>query len=239
MYSTADTTTLTFDVDGATGTVTNASGYYLSSTSSLKLGLGSTLYLRLASTTLRPEVNEGLSCGVSVSRWSNVYSVLGNYSGILTCASDVVAARFVDGDNNTYLLDPNNTTNSLVIAGNIVMASSKTVDGVDISAHTHKYNKVVSQAWDTLSGFTTSSWEITGTADYGSLPIRRSSGGYPSVYAIIRESSFGKTYVYMADDSSGTGAAWVSCIANEIPRCGTQPHIHYIKLEATESAAPS
>ena len=93
-------------------------------------------------------------------------AILTSASGTLTLqhgvAYDFRASVYYGPTGTTNLLDLDNTTTSLDIPGSIVMDASKTVDGVDVSAHYHTYNEVVD-----YSG--TSKLINTGAADGGDL----------------------------------------------------------------------
>ena len=95
----------------------------LASGTTIAFTSGGVVSLVTSATAVRPSTNGTITSGAASNRWSNVYSVLGNYTGTITASS---------------------TGTSIACSGDITMAASKTVDGVDISvfksaydAHTH------------------------------------------------------------------------------------------------------
>jgi len=168
---------------------------------------------------LSPETTDTVGLGYGAKRWSGIASVLGDFSG------EVKATKFTDFTNNTYYLDPNHATWSLVIAGSINMQALKTVDGVDISvfeteydAHTHQTDTVTSETWNVHTGFDTSSWELSQGPVWDAIHLRKTDG----------------TLVYISDSvistSSGAGKTQLAV--------GQQAHIHHVKVIGASTGAP-
>jgi hypothetical protein len=102
----------------------------LNGASAVYVAVGGTNELAVGSTSVEPIVSADLDLGTSSKRFGKGYF-----------NDTVYAAKFEDISSASFYLDPASTGSALVIAGNIVMSSGKTVDGVDVSEHTHNYDK--------------------------------------------------------------------------------------------------
>ncbi|AZF90306.1 MAG: hypothetical protein BPHS0_20 [Phage 5P_3] len=118
--------------------------------------IGAEQHLIVQSGYVFPGVTNTTQLGQSTYRWSNVYSVLGNFSSTITAGGGSTA---------------------IACSGNITMVAGKTVDGVDISAHVHDYRKVEDNGLDDTDGVKTSTWTATGTPWWNTNVLRRTSDG--------------------------------------------------------------
>lgn len=130
--------------------------------------------------SFRPYHNNLRTCGTSGTRWSNVYSVLGNFSGTLTTAALVPqsSAAYDIGTSSVRYRDLFLSRNadidgSLDVLNNIAVGG--TVDGVDISAfkaaydaHTHTISGNTADTTPTIGG-RTGTWTTYGTPWYGGV----------------------------------------------------------------------
>lgn len=101
--------------------------------SAVYVAVGGTNELAIGSTSVEPIVSADLDLGTSSKRFGKGYF-----------NDTVYAAKFEDISSASFYLDPASTGSAAVLAGNIVMSSGKTVDGVDVSEHTHLYDKTTS-----------------------------------------------------------------------------------------------
>jgi hypothetical protein len=97
------------------------------------VAVGGTNELAIGATTVEPIVSADLSLGSNTKRFNQGWF-----------DDKVCASVFQDISSASFYLDPASTGSALVLAGNIVMSSGKTVDGVDVSEHTHLYDKTTS-----------------------------------------------------------------------------------------------
>jgi hypothetical protein len=105
----------------------------LNGQSAVYVAVGGTNELAIGSTSVEPIVSADLDLGTNTKRFGKGYF-----------NDTVYAAKFEDITSASFYLDPASTGSALVLAGNIVMSSGKTVDGVDVSEHTHLYDKTTS-----------------------------------------------------------------------------------------------
>ena len=98
--------------------------------SAVYIAVGGTNELAIGSTSVEPIVSADLDLGTNIKRFGK-----GHFN------DTVYAAKFEDITSASFYLDPASTGSALVLAGNIVMSSGKTVDGVDVSEHVHTYDK--------------------------------------------------------------------------------------------------
>lgn len=61
--------------------------------------LGDTAYAYITNATLSAYTNDTLILGNSSTRWKNVYSVLGNFSGVLTASAGIASGGYIDISN--------------------------------------------------------------------------------------------------------------------------------------------
>jgi hypothetical protein len=94
------------------------------------VAVGGTNILAVGSTTVEPIANDAISLGATGKRFTTGY-----FSNV------VRASKFTDITSDSFYVDPASTGSAAVLAGDIVMSTGKTVDGVDVSEHTHTYDK--------------------------------------------------------------------------------------------------
>jgi len=107
---------LKFSVDGATGTALtqgqyqlfDANTYIARQSDNLRIvtdrawiGLypGNTQTIVVTTTQMYPAANDTISCGLAANRWSNVYGVLGNFSGAVDIAGGLTVGSDAGGGN--------------------------------------------------------------------------------------------------------------------------------------------
>ena len=191
----------------------------------LYMGAGGNNIVRLTATTLQPEVTNTVALGTATPlRWSNVFSVLGNYSGTLTTAALLAAAhntwdigvtgtRYRDGwfsrnvdIDGTLNVQGQGTFQANVdfaagidVTGNITVTGL--VDTVDVAGHTHDVTGATAATQPALSG-KTDNW-----LGYGSETWTSS----------IRTSAGTAKYIRTATSAAGADAIWEYMFVTSTP----------------------
>ncbi len=147
---------------------------------------------------LEPTDNNATTCGRAASRWSNAYSVLGNFSGDVTIA------------NAAGIINTGRITNRFVLISDGTRFQGRALVAADLGGHVHVITGDVGAGTahsHALDGHTTG-WVLYGSRCDGTNPVRDVGG-------TIR-------YVRIADDAGGTNARW------ELVYIGTNGHYHQL-----------
>jgi len=185
--------------------------------------------------------------GQVASRWDNVYSVLGDFTGQITSSLAIGTSPFAitsttkctnlnaDYTDGFHAAQAATANNIVVRSGDhILMAAGGQVDGVDISAHTHPVSAgSTANTQPGLSGHT-SGWAFYGQLpNYNSNPLRRSSDGavlYMDATGHLTFTAAGNTAIAVGatqhahellGDAQGTGLAGDGAVANHFHAAGT------------------
>lgn len=101
----------------ATRYYTNSENYIGGSSSQLYLSIGNTNPIVATSTYVRRGTSEGdaaITLGTSSYRWANTYSVLGNFSGLLTASGNIKTASYIEIGDYRIVADTANTALKVV-----------------------------------------------------------------------------------------------------------------------------
>ena len=101
----------------ATRYYANSENYIGGSSSQLYLSIGNTNPIVATSTYVRRGTSEGdaaITLGTSSYRWANTYSVLGNFSGLLTASGNIKTASYIEIGDYRIVADTDNTALKVV-----------------------------------------------------------------------------------------------------------------------------
>jgi len=149
----------------------------------------------------RPITDNSFTCGKTDRRWSNVYSVLGNFTGDVTIAG---AAG---------IINTGKVTARFVLISDGTRFQGRALVAADLGGHVHinTFGAVASGAGSAHShalGGHTAGWTLYGSRCDGSNPIRDVSGV--------------EQYVQASPNADGSGAVWKKVYT------GSHGHHHYL-----------
>lgn len=101
----------------ATRYYANSENYIGGSSSQLYLSIGNTNPIVATSTYVRRGTSDGdaaITLGTSSYRWANTYSVLGNFSGLLTASGNIKTASYIEIGDYRIVADTDNTALKVV-----------------------------------------------------------------------------------------------------------------------------